>query len=916
VQPGELDVPAIGSLLAGKYRIEAVLGAGGMGVVLAATHIYLQQKIAIKLMHASTARRPIAVERFLREARVAMKLRGEHAVRILDVGLLPTGLPFIVMEHLTGRDFGAVLEADGSLGLPRAVDYLLQACEAIAEAHALGVVHRDLKPSNLFLTTRVDGSPWVKVLDFGIVKVGDAVLRSDPLEATVPSSTLPSAPRLDLAQTLDQHDGSGFAGENRTATRAVLGSPRFTAPEQLRSPRDVDARADIWALGILLYTLLAGVPPFDGDSFDELKAAVEERQIPPLTGVPARLIAALERALAKSPEARYASVADFAEAIAPFGSSAAGASVECIQRVVQTVKGAPLPLPAALPPTRARRLRVRAAAYGAACVLALAALHVARGCERPKSAARPSMPSAALGGLPLSPASSAYAAAMQAWGDGSSHIAETGAERAIELDPNHAAAALHVVLWGSLARWSLIGTIPRDAAGFARAVQLRSSADEYEGALIDAFAPRARPIDDPAEVERRLEAMTVRFPDRGEPWYWLALSRSDEGKSAEADLAARRAAEIEPWMQPSVLALRAWISRASADPSNALLEQCLALAPGAADCLGQRSRLRGLAGQCDAMVSDVHAWVIADGSDAHAYQSLADGLFASGAPIEGVFEALTAMEEREIPFERAWLPKTFRAEVAIGAGSFSDAQRMSRELEQELGPSPTMGARFGVTGMLIAASTEAGDVAAVRDAATGFLKRAQAWTPTSPSDEVMAAPMLVAARRTGALSREEFLQQRARLVAAAESKRAEITTDERVKVWLYLYGYGCDTKEDAVESLAAMPRYVPPVEAESMQSVRAAIIGYVYARAEEPAKAIPYLQHAAQTCFVLNDTFDAIYSRAVLGHALLATGQRDEALRHYESVLARWGHATPRSVTADQIRAKLAELEADATPGR
>jgi serine/threonine protein kinase len=183
-------IPALGTVLAGKYRIESVLGAGGMGVVLAATHVHLEERVAIKLLNPETAARPEAITRFVREARVAMRLRSEHVVRILDVGMLPTGAPFIVMEYLNGRDLGAVLREDGRLERARAVDYVLQVCEAIAEAHLNGVVHRDLKPANLFLTKRVDGIDCVKVLDFGVSKIAaDLSSSGDVLSSTDSTSS-------------------------------------------------------------------------------------------------------------------------------------------------------------------------------------------------------------------------------------------------------------------------------------------------------------------------------------------------------------------------------------------------------------------------------------------------------------------------------------------------------------------------------------------------------------------------------------------------------------------------------------------------------------------------------------------------------------------------------------------------------
>src|SRR5262249_21959882 len=152
------------------YKVERVLGQGGMGVVVAALHQQLEQRVALKFLLPEGAADATVVGRFVREARAAVRLRSEHVARVLDVGMADTGTPYIVMEYLEGRDLASVLNEERQLSIPRAVTYVLQASEAIAEAHALGIVHRDLKPANLFLTCRPDGTPCVKVLDFGVSK--------------------------------------------------------------------------------------------------------------------------------------------------------------------------------------------------------------------------------------------------------------------------------------------------------------------------------------------------------------------------------------------------------------------------------------------------------------------------------------------------------------------------------------------------------------------------------------------------------------------------------------------------------------------------------------------------------------------------------------------------------------------------
>src|SRR6188768_2962187 len=201
-----------GHVLAGKYRIERVLGQGGMGVVVAATHLQLGERVALKFLLPQAIHNPEAVERFAREARAAVKIKSEHVARVSDVGLLESGAPYMVMEYLEGYDLSTWLQQRGPLPVEQAVEFILQACEAIAEAHALGIVHRDLKPANLFVIQRADGVLSVKVLDFGISKATGLI-------------------------------GSG----DMTTTSAVMGSPYYMSPEQMGSTKDTDTRADIWA---------------------------------------------------------------------------------------------------------------------------------------------------------------------------------------------------------------------------------------------------------------------------------------------------------------------------------------------------------------------------------------------------------------------------------------------------------------------------------------------------------------------------------------------------------------------------------------------------------------------------------------------------------------------------------------------
>lgn len=315
-------IPRAGDLLADKYRVEAVIGHGGMGVVVAAVHRELAQRVAIKVMFSSARHSKDAVARFLREARTASMLRSDHSVRIHDVGRLKRGEPFIVMEYLAGTNLAQVLASRGPLPITEVVDYTLQASEAIVEAHRLGIVHRDLKPSNLFLTARSDGTPHVKVLDFGISK----------------------------AEWI-AGEGSGL---DLTSTLEVMGTPMYMSPEQVRASRAADPRMDIWALGVVLYELIAGRPPFVADTLPAISALIVSDPAPPLhlhrPEVPAALAAVVMSCLSKDPGGRPQTAFDLAHEIAPFASAAGRESIRQIEGIVQlpadALQSQPLALPA------------------------------------------------------------------------------------------------------------------------------------------------------------------------------------------------------------------------------------------------------------------------------------------------------------------------------------------------------------------------------------------------------------------------------------------------------------------------------------------------------------------------------------------------------------------------------------------
>jgi len=309
---------APGAVVAEKYRIDRMIGFGGMGVVCEGVHLELGAKVAVKFVRPEYAHDERVVARFLSEARAAAQLRSEHTCRVMDCGRLATGSPYLVMEYLDGADLRRILAAQGCMPVEDAVSFALQACAALAEAHARGIVHRDVKPENLFLMHGPDGGALIKVLDFGISKQLGAIQGTRGL----------------------------------TDSSDSMGSPHHMSPEQMIDPSAVDARTDIWSLGVLLYELLTGHLPFKGDSVPQVCANVMTAAPPSPCEInpeiPEGLAAVVLRCLDKNPDARFPDVAALSRSLKDFGGSAASATAARVSRILERTRSAQPPPPAAI----------------------------------------------------------------------------------------------------------------------------------------------------------------------------------------------------------------------------------------------------------------------------------------------------------------------------------------------------------------------------------------------------------------------------------------------------------------------------------------------------------------------------------------------------------------------------------------
>ena len=302
-----------GDVIAGKFRVERILGEGGMGYVVSARHLQLGQMVALKFMRDEICT-PDYKSRFLREARNTVRLKSKHVSRVLDVGALDGGAPYMVMEYLEGTDLSDLLHKKGALPAHEVCEYVLQACEAIAEAHGHNIVHRDLKPANLFLTKGQSGEPIVKVLDFGVSKVIDLGMDDD----TNPGGR----PRRDRPDSVV------------TKVSDLLGSPSYMAPEQIISARDADARSDIWSLGVILFRLISGQAPFHAASLGELIQQIMHGPIPNLRDarpdIPPGLENVVARCLERERDNRLGDVIELARLLAPYAGPVATPSLERI----------------------------------------------------------------------------------------------------------------------------------------------------------------------------------------------------------------------------------------------------------------------------------------------------------------------------------------------------------------------------------------------------------------------------------------------------------------------------------------------------------------------------------------------------------------------------------------------------------
>jgi eukaryotic-like serine/threonine-protein kinase len=864
------------------YLIEALLGEGGMGAVYRAFDTRIERRVALKILRPP-ARGAMAdgPAKLLREARAAAALDHPNATAIFDVGEVD-GVAYIAMELVEGRSLRAYV-GDRTIPVDRRIHWLVDIGSALSAAHERGLVHRDVKPENVIV--RSDGV--VKVLDFGIAR-----------RVTVPNV----AP------------GPNTDGFYPTLTEAglVLGTPHYMAPEQLRG-EPVDGRADQFSWGVVAYELLTGKLPWsERTNGIGLVSEILSKDPPPMRvddlALPAAAEATIRKALSKSARDRFATIDDAVTMLEPYGAASSHRHVD------STEPPPPFPIDAMAHPTSGslpgpatvsaqgktlgngaphRRVPL---AFGGAIVAAVAVAFFVMRPSRPtpplSATEAPSVGAAVAHTAMTDPppphavsgeAAAAYLAGVQGVRDASFVAAATNLERAEALDPSLGVAHLKLA-W----LYALRGDVAAASAEGRHASDVAASLGARDRTLLDAMAPLvvAQPPDG-AEAERRLTAASSASPGDAEIAFVLARMRQMLGDVDRAGEAFDLALADDPKFAAVYWARAAGAEdRGDAEAAIADYTRCLDASPSAASCLAARGAIEAQRGDCAAVEADARRTLAVEPSGWRAYEALARALVARGRPLETVREAL----KREWLFladgQGARREQLDEARLAVLAGDFAGAEAKMHDLEK-LGAAPRdAGGGVDAAAFLVALFDEEGDKH--RAGAVAH----EALTTRDASHE---SPMLLAAAtRAGLLSSSEL---GARRDAWIELARAGAPPPRPGDLWIRAYAAPTETTDEANVAVAALASFLPAPVARDLTPTDASY-GKVLLLAGRADDALPHLRAAAASCLAFDDPFAHTRAYADLGRALESRGDKSGACDAYASVLARWGHATPHSVTA------------------
>ncbi|MEJ7732226.1 MAG: protein kinase [Polyangiaceae bacterium] len=866
------------------FEILSELGRGGMGIVYLAEDVKLRRRVALKVLPAAVARDEERRRRLLREARAAAAVSHPNIAAVYDVGEAE-GRVYVAMERVTGESVRAHM-AGALLGVGDAVEIVLQVLRGLAAAHAAGLVHRDLKPDNVMIAA--DG--MVKVLDFGLAK------RTDE-----------SAPT------------GGDTTSLLTSNGQLLGTPAYMSPEQIAAGT-VDARSDLFSVGVMLYEMLVGHRPFTGPSTGALLAAVLSREPAPPVGARPEVGAALSqvvlRCLAKDPGARPADARSLAAELATAAPPDTQTAIE----------------PAAARMSAPVASRTWRAARVVAAGLALAVLgaggwlvwrrEAAGGTdqESPGSTSTASASGAATGApdaapkptavteLPIPPSRSeeartAYAAATRAIRDANGQAFEDQLRRAVQLDPEMAAAHLrlaliHVLYFGG----------DRSAARepWSRAVSLRGTLSERDRLYLDALEPFvARQPPDRMETGRRLESLTQRFPADAELFDTLGFILA--GWDDERSLGAfRRSIEIDPDFANSWQAI-GYLHAASGRDEEALsaLDRCLAVAPGSPDCLGERANFLGDRGRCAEMDATIRNALAANSGIMPNWHNLrVAALVALGRPEEVIEQVLQAKWTMVPDARRRFAELRDRAYVALLSGDFLRVEPLAKEGQAAAAGSADAVTYLELAALRMDAALQTGRRDDAARVAAGYVRKSETWIEGDRGYPIWA---LRAMREGGLISAGQFEQRR-------QDELARLRRNGAPEWHVWTVGYGdlmFNWPGDAAEAVAKLPSVFEPPLGATIARMGAGIAAL---HTGDPARAAALLVPVLRGCWLWQQVLPELTAQLALGQALEQTGDKPGACAAYDKALHRWGNAKPKSVTGDDARARSKALGCPAAP--
>jgi serine/threonine-protein kinase len=827
----------------GHYRVVARLGQGGMGVVYRAEDTRLGREVALKVLPEAVAGDDERRRRFIREARAAAIVDHANIATVYDVGEAE-GCVYLAMELVVGTTLRDRLAA-GPLEAPEATHVARQIALGLSRAHQRGIVHRDLKPDNVMLTR--DGG--VKILDFGLAKLREPVSSDRELSSQ----------------------------DTQTQEGRVLGTPGYMSPEQATG-RAVDARTDVYALGVVIHEMLTGdLPGPYSDSKAKGAAA-------------AGLASIVSRCVARSPEMRWGDAGEVVLALDALARPASPASRS----------------------SRGPRVLFSLAAVGALAALGVigaTALRAAPPPPLPSSAAPPPAAPAprgtTLADLPVPAttvpeARSEYAAGIQFMRDDALESARVRFEHAAALDPTMAMAHVRAAMTALST-----GDPEETRARFTKAASFRATLDDRNRTLLEALEPlagRARP--DEPETLRRLEAAHARFPDDEE--FLLQLAYMTVGDPARCVPAATRATELDPSDAAAWEALGRSLALAGRlDEGRSALERCAAVSVESSDCFFWLGLLDGQQGRCDDMERESRRE--ADVDPRFGNVNLALAMVALGRP-ESVVRETEGRALATYPPERARIQKALvDASLASLAGRFDLAATALDEEARALDASPSARVFFDrawdlATGR-IESRLEIGDDAGARAAAQEFASRVETLTRRGSQTYFGDAWWSIARVAGAPLEPARSAWVSAKLDASAPGSAT----------WVEAWASPAVTRDDATAAMGALardPRLALPRGGEDMwlDHDADALAGRVLLLAGKPAEALPLLRRASNDCFALDWPYQHMHAVLDLGRALEQTGDTAGACAAYARVLAKWGTAKPRSITADAAREGVRRL--------